>query len=86
MERIAVTSSNVRSVGYDPATQTLEVEFMSGDVYQYARVPADVHLGLVTAPSIGSFLATSVKHKFAFTKMPKMPKMPPGEGAADAQH
>jgi len=39
MLRMSVSSSNISSVGYDPKTQTLEVEFHNGGVYQYFNVP-----------------------------------------------
>jgi len=39
MERKAVRSTNVASVGYDPKSKVLEIEFKSGGVYQYANVP-----------------------------------------------
>lgn len=54
MNRVPVSSSNLSSVGYDPATATLEVEFLNGGVYQYFNVPAYVHAGLMSATSHGS--------------------------------
>ena len=39
MDRTPVQSSNIRSVGYDPASRTLEVEFHSSGLYQYSSVP-----------------------------------------------
>ena len=39
MEREPVVSSNLVSVGYDPASETLEVEFIKTGVYQYLNVP-----------------------------------------------
>jgi hypothetical protein len=38
----AVVSTNVLAVGYDPATQTLRVQFRSGGVYDYFGVAPDV--------------------------------------------
>ncbi len=35
MERQRVSSTNVQSIGYDPSTGTLEVEFHSGELYEY---------------------------------------------------
>jgi hypothetical protein len=35
MEQIPVSSSTVKSVGYDEASAILRVEFKSGGVYQY---------------------------------------------------
>lgn len=61
MKRVPVTSSNVASVGYDPATKTLEVEFKRGGVYQYFDVPAATHAAMLAAPSIGSYLDANIK-------------------------
>src|SRR5690606_26098677 len=35
MERKRVNASTIRSVGYDPAAQLLEIEFTSGTIMQY---------------------------------------------------
>ena len=35
MERQYVSSSNIASIGYDPDNLVLEIEFLSGAVYQY---------------------------------------------------
>jgi hypothetical protein len=61
MLREPVRSSTLSSIGYDEASQTLEVEFLSGDLYQYARVPAAVHAGLMAAPSHGKYFDLHVK-------------------------
>jgi hypothetical protein len=56
MDREFVTSSNVRSIGYDPTSQTLEVEFQNSFVYQYYNVPTHVFEALMAAGSKGQFL------------------------------
>jgi len=61
VNRTPVTSSNLRSVGYDPATQTLEIEFLKSGVYQYAGVPRSVYEGLMEANSHGSYFDQFVK-------------------------
>ena len=61
MLRVPVVSSNLRSVGYDPATHVLEVGFHGGRIYQYDGVPEHVHRGLMSAGSIGGDLADHVK-------------------------
>ena len=38
MERKRVNASTIRSVGYDAARQTLEVEFTSGSIVRYSGV------------------------------------------------
>lgn len=42
MNRVPVSSSNIRSVGYDPQAQIPEVEFHNGGVYQYSHVSETV--------------------------------------------
>ncbi|MGB2754691.1 MAG: KTSC domain-containing protein [Phycisphaerae bacterium] len=61
MDRVRVQSSNIASVGYDPETSTLEIEFVNANVYQYFGVPADVHEGLMVAGSKGSYFHHHIK-------------------------
>lgn len=61
MDRQTVSSSSVKSVGYDPATRVLEVELHTGAVYQYLNVPYVVYRDLVGASSIGQYFAHFVK-------------------------
>lgn len=65
MDRQPVSSSNLASVGYDPDSETLEVEFKNGLVYQYLNVPQIVVDQLLEAGSIGSFFNSQVKYAFA---------------------
>jgi hypothetical protein len=64
MERIAVESSSVRAVGYDPATFELEIEFHNGRSYRYQRVPIAAFRLLLQAPSIGEFVNEQIKPRF----------------------
>lgn len=61
MPRRPVQSSNIASIGYEARSQTLEVEFRSGAVYQYFGVPAAVYQGLMAAKSHGHYLDRYVK-------------------------
>ena len=63
MERQYVVSSNIASIGYDPDNMVLEIEFLSGSVYQYYDVPQNIYDGLKAADSHGSFLATYIKKR-----------------------
>ena len=62
MEREPVASEALRSVGYDPDAQVLEVELAGGAVYRYLDVPAHVHAALMTAPSHGRFYADGIRN------------------------
>lgn len=53
MEREMVSSSTIVSIGYDTATETLEVEFKSGGVYQYYNVPETIHVEFTQSGSKG---------------------------------
>lgn len=66
MHRDPVTSTAVRSVGYDPATHTLEVEF-AGGIYDYHGVPAALYRQLRAAGSKGRFVNYRIKDAFPFT-------------------
>lgn len=61
MNMVPVSSSNLRAVGYEVATQTLRVAFISSGVYEYSGVPSSVHAGLMAASSHGSYFDTHIK-------------------------
>lgn len=69
MERIAVNSSNLSSVGYDEPTQTLEIEFNHGGVYQYYDIPENVHMELMNATSIGSYFNQNIRNIYSTQKI-----------------
>jgi hypothetical protein len=64
MIRQAVQSSNIKSVGYDPDTKRLEIEFISGGVYQYMDVPETVHSELIQAESKGSYFQANIRDRY----------------------
>ena len=68
MDRTPVDSSNVVSIGHDPKTNTLEIEFRGGSVYQYHGVDKDKHAALLNAKSIGSHFHANIKNQHKFSK------------------
>jgi hypothetical protein len=74
MERHSVTSSNIRSVGYDPSSKVLEVEFSNGGVYQYADVPGQVYADLEAAESVGRYFSANIRNAFKATRIEHQPK------------
>lgn len=63
MERIPVKSSNIKSIGYEPESQKLHIEFLgSGTVYEYSGVSAQKHANLMTAASVGSHFAKHIRN------------------------
>ena len=69
MERDYVASSNLASIGYDPTTETLEVEFLNGSIYQYYNVPQNIYDHLMQEPSKGRFLNTYIKNAYPFSRV-----------------
>jgi hypothetical protein len=69
MDRIEVSSSNVASIGYDPDNMILEVEFLSGGLYEYYNVPEFLFNDFINAPSKGQFFDQHIKKaSFPFSK------------------
>lgn len=64
IERKPVLSSNIKAIGYDAASKSLDVEFSSGSVYRYSGVSPEVHASLICAPSIGSHFARQIRNQF----------------------
>lgn len=59
MNRVPVESSNIKSIGHDPAANVLHVEFHGPAgkptrVYEYPNVSAEEHQNLLDAASLGS--------------------------------
>lgn len=69
MERTAVNSSNLASVGYEEPSQTLEIEFHHGGVYQYYDVPEHIYIELKNAGSIGSYFCQNIRNAYPTQKM-----------------
>jgi hypothetical protein len=59
-----VSSSLIRSIGYDATATTLEIEFHDGDVYQYSQFPEFLYKGLMASASKGSFFNSRVAKRF----------------------
>lgn len=76
MNRIPVKSSNVKSMGYDPATKILQAEFHSGAIWNYSDVPPDKFAQLLKADadpelSLGSHFHRLIKSQHTATKVEK---------------
>lgn len=69
MRRQPVTSSNIRSVGYDAESQTLEIEFHGGGIYRCFGVPESVYTSLMSASSHGSYFHRNVKDRYQWTRV-----------------
>lgn len=73
MKMSAAKSSQILSHGYDPQTKTLAVRFQAGGLYHYSDVPPEVYEQFAQAPSLGRFMHSTIKGKFAHTKQKERP-------------
>jgi hypothetical protein len=69
MERQSVSSSAIARVGYDETQQTLEVEFIEGNVYQYYGVPESVHAELIGPGSVGTYFSSAIRDVYPYTRL-----------------
>lgn len=69
MNKLNVVSTNVKSIGYDNGTQTLEVEFLNGRVYQYYGVPEHMHGQFMQASSKGKFFHAYIKDQYPYSRV-----------------
>jgi hypothetical protein len=61
MNRIAVESDTLATIGYDVGCGILELEFRSGAIYQFFGVPYSVYEALLTAPSKGRYFNGAIR-------------------------
>ncbi len=69
MNRDPVASSNLVSVGYDMDSETLEIEFANGTVYQYYNVAQGVYDEFMASPSLGSFLNAYIRNAYPYSRV-----------------
>jgi len=62
--RVPVRSTSLRSVGYNPETRELDLEFKEGRLYRYGGVPPEVHEELLHAPSLGRYFLANVRGRY----------------------
>jgi non-canonical purine NTP pyrophosphatase (RdgB/HAM1 family) len=74
MQRIPVQSSDLVAVGYDDISQTLEIEFKEGRIYQYFEVPRDIHKGLLRAESPGTYFFSHINAYFRYRRVVEQSK------------
>lgn len=64
MERKRINSSRIRSAGYDPKTETLEIEFSDGRITGYRGVSPEVHRRFMNAPSPVAYFDDSIAEEY----------------------
>jgi hypothetical protein len=69
MRRDPVTSSTLRSIGYDADTAIMEVEFANGGIYRFFAIPSSLHRRLLSAESKGTFFHLNIRDRFPFARV-----------------
>jgi len=74
MDTVPVQSSNIRAIGYDADSRTLQIDFKSGGRYQYPAVEPATHVALMASPSKGSFFSRNMR-KLPYVKLATKPEV-----------
>ena len=69
IERVAVESSSLLTIGFARETRVLEIEFRSGATYRYLGVPPAVFEELKKAESKGRYFAQFIRGKYDFQRI-----------------
>ncbi|PWI45266.1 KTSC domain-containing protein [Streptomyces sp. ICBB 8177] len=69
MHRTPVTSSALKSVGYEE--RVLGIEYVQGQIYDYLDVPRPVYEALMQAESKGRYVKAQVKNHYRYRPVPR---------------
>jgi hypothetical protein len=69
LKREFVNSSNLLSVGYEQDSEVLEIQFKSGGIYQYSKVPPNIYASLMAASSHGKYFSAYIREVFHTVKV-----------------
>ncbi|MNJ56166.1 hypothetical protein D3C77_516990 [compost metagenome] len=64
MQMVQVRSSAITAVGYDASTRRMKITFKQGRTYDFCGVPPEVHQGLMSAGSLGSYYDRVIKDRY----------------------
>lgn len=68
INRVRVKSSNIHSIGYSAELKIIQVQFLSGSVYEYYDVPVNEYEAFLKADSKGKFLNRNL-HKYKYRQV-----------------
>lgn len=64
-----VDSTNLEWVSYDEEEQNLYIQFRSGGLYVYYKVPKNIFQDLLDAGSKGRYHAVKIKYNYDYKKL-----------------
>ncbi|MEO3988847.1 KTSC domain-containing protein [Pseudocitrobacter cyperus] len=68
MRRESVSSSRIKSIGYDEKNKVLEIEFFSLGIYQYIGVSLKTYQTFLTVKSKGRYFDGVINNKYLCRK------------------
>lgn len=72
VQMIAVESSNVKALGYDPDNRNAYAEFTKSGLYCYKEVPQTVFDDWLASESKGKYFHKHIKEKYEYEKIPDL--------------
>lgn len=69
LKKVPVDSTNLEWVAYDKETEDLYIQFRSGGLYVYRKVPENIYKDLLNAGSKGRFHNMKIKWKYNYEKI-----------------
>jgi hypothetical protein len=69
MINVDIQSSNLTSASYDTEASTLTVNFVSGSIYEYEKVPWDVFTKFRMSDSQGKFFNNNIAKVYSYKKL-----------------
>ncbi len=69
MERQFIESTMMTSIGYDPQSSTLEIEFNSGEVWQYFDFLESSWYEFESSESKGKFFHREIKNQYSESRV-----------------
>jgi len=73
MTRIKVHSNILLSVGYEPDSELLELEFPNNGVYEYHKVHPVIYMGLMHTEAKEAYFDKHIKDKFRYNVVRDLP-------------
>jgi hypothetical protein len=67
MTRLKVNSPAILSVGYEPDSESLQLEFPGSTIYEYHSVKPIIYMGLMHTESKGNYFDHHIKDKYEYT-------------------
>ncbi|THU32965.1 KTSC domain-containing protein [Niastella caeni] len=62
-------STVIAHMVYYPEIATLRITYVSGEIYDYKKVPVDIYKALKLAPSKGEYLNKVIKKHYPYKKV-----------------